>query len=177
MKLIKPGEEITESRIYKCSKCSALKAFIKGDIATHCDYCIDKGSWKPTRKEILIRTKNVKKTFEKQLTLSERISQKITSFCGSMKFIYIHAVWFSLWLTYNSISLNSFDPPPFGLLTLIVSLEAILLATFILIAQNRQGEISEIRSELDYQVDLNSEKRIAEMQSLLQELNNRLKKR
>jgi hypothetical protein len=63
-----------------------------------------------------------------------RVADQITRFAGSMKFVYIHAVWFSLWIALGV------EDYPFGLLTMIVSLEAIFLSTFVMISQNRADE-------------------------------------
>ncbi|RMD58561.1 DUF1003 domain-containing protein [Candidatus Woesearchaeota archaeon] len=86
-----------------------------------------------------------------------------------MTFVYVHCVWFALWIWYNLASKNPFDPYPFGFLTLVVSLEAIILATFILVSQNREGMVNDLRAELDYQVDLKNMKTIAEIRSLVSE--------
>lgn len=72
-----------------------------------------------------------------------KLADVITRFAGSMFFVYIHVVWFALWLLYAT---QIGDPFPFGLLTMVVSLEAIFLATFIMVAQNRQAEISQQRA-------------------------------
>lgn len=174
MATLKIGEKSEHSRIYLCSNCGEPKALLEGDKAPKCDFCAKNKSWVMTNKEIIVKSKDVKKEINKRLTFSDKISQKITDFCGSMTFIYLHLIWFTIWITYNIISPIAFDPFPFGLLTLIVSLEAIILATFILIAQNRQGEVTELRSELDYQVDLQSEKRSAEIILLLKDINSKL---
>ena len=63
-----------------------------------------------------------------------RVADQITRFAGSMKFVYIHVIWFSLWI---SLGVEDY---PFGLLTMIVSLEAIFLSTFVMISQNRADE-------------------------------------
>ena len=63
-----------------------------------------------------------------------RIADWITRFAGSMTFVYIHAIWFSLWIGFGV------EDYPFGLLTMIVSLEAIFLSTFVMISQNRADE-------------------------------------
>ena len=84
----------------------------------------------------------------------------ITKFAGSMRFVYIHGVWFGLWIAVNVglAGLNrEFDKFPFGLLTMVVSLEAIFLATFVMISQNRQAARSDIRSRLDFENNLRSE--------------------
>lgn len=72
-----------------------------------------------------------------------KMAEFISNWAGSMYFVYVHIVWFGLWFVINSTGYLSgyilpFDPFPYGLLTMIVSLEAIFLATFIMINQNRQ---------------------------------------
>ncbi len=92
-----------------------------------------------------------------------KAADKITTFAGTMSFVYIHTVWFSIWILTNLGLLGlglEFDKFPFGLLTLIVSLEAIFLSTFVMISQNRQANAAEIRSELDYQTNVKAEKEI-----------------
>ncbi|MFN2614191.1 MAG: DUF1003 domain-containing protein [Actinomycetota bacterium] len=90
----------------------------------------------------------------------DRAADKITDFAGSMRFVYVHTVWFAVWIALNlglvGASLK-FDRFPFGLLTMIVSLEAIFLATFVMISQNRQAARADIRSEIDFENNLRSE--------------------
>lgn len=78
-----------------------------------------------------------------------RIAEFIANYSGSMAFVYIHVIWFGFWISANVGLLKPyilpFDPFPFGLLTMIVSLEAIFLATFILINQNRQAIVDTYR--------------------------------
>jgi uncharacterized membrane protein len=74
--------------------------------------------------------------------------------------VYIHAAWFAVWIAINVGALGTsreFDKFPFGLLTMVVSLEAIFLATFVMVTQNRQGRRADIRSELDFETNLRSE--------------------
>jgi uncharacterized membrane protein len=90
----------------------------------------------------------------------DRISDRITAFAGSLRFVYIHAVWFAIWIAINVGALGTsreFDKFPFGLLTMVVSLEAIFLATFVMVTQNRQGRRADIRSDLDFETNLRSE--------------------
>src|SRR5690349_4105802 len=77
--------------------------------------------------------------------LQNRIADAITSFSGRMIFAYVHIVWFGLWILLNTgrFHVHAFDPFPYGLLTMIVSLEAIFLSTFVLISQNRLAEETE----------------------------------
>jgi uncharacterized membrane protein len=90
----------------------------------------------------------------------DRAADAITSFAGSMNFIYIHSVWFGLWIIINLGLVGAavvFDPFPFGLLTMVVSLEAIFLATFVMISQNRQAQRADIRSEIDFENNVRGE--------------------
>ncbi len=90
----------------------------------------------------------------------DRAADRITDFAGSMKFVYLHSVWFGVWVLLNVGAVGAavvFDKFPFGLLTMIVSLEAIFLSTFVMISQNRQAERADVRSELDFEANLRSE--------------------
>lgn len=93
--------------------------------------------------------------------LEDWISDAITAVAGNIKFVYIHILWFGGWILFNVGYFgleNVFDPFPFGLLTMVVSLEAIFLATFVLISQNRSSQKSEIRAQLDYETDVQGNK-------------------
>ena len=77
-----------------------------------------------------------------------------------MRFVRLHIVWFGLWIAVNLGILGvglQFDKYPFGLLTMIVSLEAIFLSTFVMVSQNRQAARSDIRANLDFENNLRSE--------------------
>jgi uncharacterized membrane protein len=91
----------------------------------------------------------------------DQVADRVTAFAGSMVFIYVHGIWFGSWIITNLglhlAGLPKFDPYPFGLLTMIVSLEAIFLATLVMISQNRQAHRSDIRSELDFENNLRAE--------------------
>ena len=77
-------------------------------------------------------------------TLEQRLSDAITSFCGKMLFVYVHAVIFAAWIITKGFGHDTF---PFNFLTMAVSLEAIFLSTFILISQNRQQAIAEAHND------------------------------
>jgi uncharacterized membrane protein len=88
------------------------------------------------------------------------VADRVTAFAGSLNFVYLHAVWFGIWIALNAGALGAsvvFDDFPYGLLTMIVSLEAIFLATFVMVSQNRQAARSDIRSDLDFENNLRSE--------------------
>jgi uncharacterized membrane protein len=78
-----------------------------------------------------------------------RVADAITAVAGSMAFVALHLVWFGAWVTINLFG-PTFDPFPFGLLTMIVSLEAIFLSTFVLISQNRVEERQQAVAEHHY---------------------------
>ncbi|HEV7905977.1 MAG TPA: DUF1003 domain-containing protein [Pyrinomonadaceae bacterium] len=105
----------------------------------------------------------------------ERISDSITRFSGSTLFVFLHVIWFGLWILLNIglvhvTRVSEFDPFPFGLLTMIVSLEAIFLSTFVLISQNRMSALSEKRAELDLQVNMLAEQKAAKTLELLEHI-------
>jgi uncharacterized membrane protein len=78
-------------------------------------------------------------------TPQERIADAITEFCGDMRFVYIHAVIFTVWIATRGFGYDHF---PFNFLTMTVSLEAIFLSTFILISQNRQQAVADAQNRL-----------------------------
>jgi uncharacterized membrane protein len=105
---------------------------------------------------------------EQKCSRTDRVASAITGFCGSMSFVMVHVVWFTVWILWNTVgSSKPIDPYPFSFLTLVVSLEAIFLSTFIMIAENRQGRLSERRTHLDLQINLLSEQENTKMLKLL----------
>ncbi|OHV22948.1 hypothetical protein BBK14_24675 [Parafrankia soli] len=93
-------------------------------------------------------------------TSQDRVSDATTAFAGSLPFVYLHAAWFTIWILLDKGVFGDaavFDPYPFGLLTMIVSLEAIFLSTFVMISQNRQAAREDIRAEVDFETNLRSE--------------------
>jgi uncharacterized membrane protein len=83
---------------------------------------------------------------ERRASLQNRVADRITQFAGSMVFVYLHVLWFILWII---LRVEKF---PFGLLTMIVSLEAIFLSTFVLISQNRADEKRVILADTEWQL-------------------------
>ena len=116
-----------------------------------------------TRKaDELLRTRvsrNVNEEMEEHSTPLQRIADWIAWFSGSMPFLMINAGWFIIWITLNTTrtGVPQFDPYPFGLLTMIVSLEAIFLSCFVLVSQNRQAEKDRVRSDIEYEVNIKAE--------------------
>ncbi|MGH2632340.1 MAG: DUF1003 domain-containing protein [Tepidiformaceae bacterium] len=91
--------------------------------------------------------------------IQDKTADWLTLFSGTMLFVYIHALWFVVWMAFNLgiFGLPAFDPFPFGLLTMIVSLESIFLSTFVLISQNRSAALADRRSDLDLHTNLLTE--------------------
>lgn len=100
---------------------------------------------------------------------SQRFADKVTALCGSFFMVWFHVLWFGGWIALNFALPEGrrFDPFPFSFLTLMVSLEAIFLSTFIMVTQKRQGAINERRAHLDLQVNLLSEQENTKMLELL----------
>jgi len=109
-------------------------------------------------------------------TTSEHISDRITALTGSMFFVLLHVVLFVVWIIINFPwwGFPAFDPFPYSLLTMIVSLEAIFLSTFVLISQNRQAMRSERRARVDLQVDMIAEQEITKLMQLVMEIHGHL---
>jgi len=101
--------------------------------------------------------------------VEEKLADAVTSFSGRMAFAYIHLAWFGAWIVVNTgrVGIAPFDPFPYGLLTMIVSLEAIFLATFVLISQNRISEHSERRADLALQIGLLTEYEVTRLLRML----------
>ncbi|HET7489692.1 MAG TPA: DUF1003 domain-containing protein [Acidimicrobiales bacterium] len=106
------------------------------------------------------KVRNESRILTSLMNAQDKAADRVTGFAGSMKFVYLHSAWFGVWILINIGILGAalrFDKFPFGLLTMIVSLEAIFLSTFVMISQNRQAERSDVRSELDFEANLRSE--------------------
>jgi uncharacterized membrane protein len=102
--------------------------------------------------------------------IAERLADKLTAGFGSMPFLLINCLWFLIWIVLNLGIIPAvpvFDPFPFGLLTMIVSLEAIILAIIVLISQNRAARIADLREEVALQVEEISEQEITKLLELM----------
>jgi uncharacterized membrane protein len=103
-------------------------------------------------------------------SMAARIGDIIATHAGKMWFIVVHVIWFAIWIVLNlrAHAKSTFDPFPFSLLTMIVSLESIFLSLFILMSQNRSGVQAEQRNHLDLQINLLSEDENTKMILMLQ---------
>ncbi|MFA6077074.1 MAG: DUF1003 domain-containing protein [Candidatus Paceibacterota bacterium] len=125
------------------------------------------GESKGSRRKIF---KSIKATFDSKRTVTERIADWMTSSFGSMAFLLLNIFLFTGWILINTNQIKwipPFDPFPFNLLTMVVSLEAIFLAIFVLISQNRNSKIDDLREETHLQVNLISEKEITKLMQML----------
>ncbi|MFD8005968.1 DUF1003 domain-containing protein [Streptomyces mirabilis] len=107
-----------------------------------------------------LRLPNEQAVLARMRGTQDRIADAITTFAGTMQFVYIHAAWFTVWIACNEGLFGHsavWDPYPFGLLTMIVSLEAIFLSTFVMVSQNRQAMREKVRADLDFETNIRSE--------------------
>jgi CRP/FNR family transcriptional regulator, cyclic AMP receptor protein len=120
-----------------------------------------------TRKaDELLRTRvsrNLNEEIMGQSSIFQRIADWLAWFSGSMPFLITHSIWFLSWILLNTVILSAPFDPSFGLLTMIVSLEAIFLACFVLISQNRQAEKDKVRADIEYEVNIKAELEVAHL--------------
>jgi len=111
-----------------------------------------------------------------QRSTQDRIADGMTSFSGRMVFVYVHLVWFGVWILLNTgrVGVRPFDPFPYGLLTMVVSLEAIFLSTFVLISQNRLSEETEHRADLDLHIGLLTEHELTRVLQMLDAIQDKM---
>jgi uncharacterized membrane protein len=111
-------------------------------------------------------SRNVNQEIEDKRTTVQKAADWIAEFSGSIAFLVIHIVVFAVWILLNTSwapGMPMFDPFPFGLLTMVVSLEAIILSVFVLLSQNRQATKDRIRGDVEYEVNLKAEMEVAHL--------------
>jgi uncharacterized membrane protein len=113
-------------------------------------------------------SRNVNVETEDKRSTVMKIADWISEFSGSLEFLFIHIGIFFVWIVLNSgplskLPIGSFDPFPYGLLTMCVSLEAIILSVFVLLSQNRQVARDRVRNDVEYDVNLKAELEIAHL--------------
>ena len=111
-------------------------------------------------------SRNVNEEIEDRRTAVMKVADWIAEFSGSISFLMIHVVIFTAWILLNLESISGaprFDPFPYGLLTMAVSLEAIFLSVFVLLSQNRQAAKDRVRSDIEYDVNLKAEREVAHL--------------
>jgi uncharacterized membrane protein len=134
-----------------------------------------------TRKaDLLLRTRvarNAQDEIEDQRSVLEKFTDWIAEFSGSMTFLLLNAGWFALWIYLNMSGKAAFDPYPFGFLTMVVSLEAIILSILVLLAQNRQAAKDHIRDDVEYEINVKAELEIAHLHEKVEELTDQFRQR
>jgi uncharacterized membrane protein len=106
-------------------------------------------------------------------TPAEKFADWLTARFGSVLFLSLNALWFAVWIGINTglvPGVEPFDPFPFGLLTMVVSLEAIFLAIIVLISQNREARVAELREEIELQIDTITETEMTKLINLVVKL-------
>ena len=111
-------------------------------------------------------SRNVNQEMEDKRTTVQKAADWIAAFSGSILFLAIHIVIFATWIVVNLgwiPGVPAFDPFPYGLLTMVVSLEAIILSVFVLLSQNRQAAKESVRADIEYDVNLKAELEVAHL--------------
>src|SRR3989344_4867748 len=114
--------------------------------------------------------RSIKAKADARRTTAERIADGMTSSFGSMAFLLFNIFVFIVWILINTNKIKgipAFDPFPYSLLTSIVSLEAIILAVFVLISQNRNAKVDDLREETHLQINLIAEKEITKLMKMM----------
>jgi len=118
----------------------------------------------------------IKAQHARDRTTLQALADWLNEMAASSVFLGFHFVWFLVWIPWNVglFGLKPFDPFPFGLLTMVVSLEAIFLSIFVLMAQKRESAIAELREEMSLQVALRLEEEMTKTLQLVAGLYTRL---
>ncbi len=139
------------------------------------------GALSPERTKTVEKSQQVYKSFRAKVNSQrgpiEVLADEITAGFGSITFALFHIVWYVVWILINTGRIDwlpIFDPYPFGLLTTMVSLEAIFLSIFVLISQNRESQITDLRSEIDFHVNMQAEQEVTKMLHMVEEIHNHL---
>ena len=120
------------------------------------------------REHLRVNPALLKHAEERANNLQNRIADKVTTFAGSMAFVYLHIGWFAVWILFGT--LIGFDSYPFGLLTMIVSLEAIFLSTFVMISQNRADTKRQVIADHQWQLVQLEDKQNCQLLALSQQI-------
>jgi CRP/FNR family cyclic AMP-dependent transcriptional regulator len=119
-------------------------------------------------------SRNVNVEAEDKRTTVQKAADWIADFSGSIPFLLLHVAFFAAWILLNVPGIPGapmFDPFPYGLLTMVVSLEAIILSVFVLLSQNRQVAKERIRSDIEYEVNIKAEMEVAHLHEKVDLLN------
>jgi uncharacterized membrane protein len=128
-------------------------------------------SAQPTPRRQLFRALEAKSL--RNRSFATRLADYLTTICSSPAFLFLNILFFIVWISLNLGIIPGvpvFDPYPFGLLTMAVSLEAIVLSIFVLVSQNRAAQIATLRDELNLRVNLIAEQEITKVLEILSEM-------
>lgn len=123
------------------------------------------------------RIDSFKAKMDLQRSFSDKIADALTNSFGTVFFLGINALFFTTWIFINTgliPVIPPFDPFPFGLLTMIVSLEAIGLAIIVLISQNRSARVDDLREEIDLQINVRTEEEVTKILIILDRIHDHL---
>jgi CRP/FNR family cyclic AMP-dependent transcriptional regulator len=123
---------------------------------------------------------NANEAIEVKMTVGDRVSDFFTDISGNIRFVALSLVWFVVWIVWNMgviPGLEPFDPFPFGLLTMVVSLEMVFLSLFILIKQARLAANDKVRNDIEYEVNVRAELGIQNLGHSIESLEQRLQNR
>jgi uncharacterized membrane protein len=123
------------------------------------------------------KIKSFKAKMDIKRTVTDKMADTLTNIFGSVWCLIFNAMWFSGWMIINTgiiPGIKPFDPFPYGLLTMIVSLEAIFLAIIVLISQNRAAHIADLREEINLQLNIRSEEEITKIINMVDEIHDHL---
>lgn len=124
------------------------------------------GSWLK-RKPVSL---DINQQFREQLTLGQRLADRVATFGGSWTFIFLFLAGMMVWMLINAERTSAFDPFPFILLNLILSCLAALQAPVIMMSQNRQAAKDRLEAHYDYQVNMKAEMEIMDLHAKLDKL-------
>jgi uncharacterized membrane protein len=117
-----------------------------------------------TARRNITRVAQLEADFEERRSGVERVVARLAGYTGSLKFLILHGLWFAVWIVFNTVrGAYNFDPYPYPLLSTIVSCEAVLLSTIVLIEQNWMSKRDERREHLHLQVNLLAEQEITKV--------------
>ncbi len=127
--------------------------------------------------DLLLRDRVVARNVNEEMGapsgFGEKLSDFLTQVAGDIRFVYFNFSWFAIWIILNTSiipGLEAFDPFPFGLLTMMVSLEAIFLSLFVLISQNRQTAREKVRNDIEYEVNVKAELEIRDLSEKVEKM-------
>lgn len=123
------------------------------------------------------KIRSIKSKMDQSRKWSDKLADCLTGSFGTMWFLNFNAIWFAVWMLINTgviTGFTAFDPYPFGLLTMIVSLEAIFLSIIVLMSQNRAARIADLREEIDLHINVRAEEEITKILVILDQIHDHL---